>query len=65
MAGLIIAYYGVFGWWSWETCSFLMEDGGGVDLGRPAGGGKRLGIGKKWETGCNVIWERRKNFKFS
>lgn len=25
-------YYDVFGWYSWEACSFLMENGGVVDL---------------------------------
>ena len=42
MPSFIVTCYAMFGQYSWEACSFLKRNGGGVDLGKRGDKGREL-----------------------
>lgn len=46
MSNLSVSCYAMFSWYSWETCSFLKEEGRTVELGDGEGGATRKSGGR-------------------
>lgn len=51
---LIVDWYAVFGWCTWEVCSFLRGDGVVVDLGEKGDRCKRLEEGDRGKTAVRM-----------
>lgn len=57
---LIITFYSMFIWYSWEAWSFLKGKGGGMDMGYRGDGWRGLDGMERGETTVGIrIWENR------
>lgn len=46
MPSFIVTFYGVYGWFPWDDCSFLKINGGGVNMGKRDEGAAEKNGGK-------------------